>query len=77
MAAGRLYVVEDDQSMTVVRALSQSQAINHVTLGKYKVRVASADDVAEYMAQGGTLEQTDAVKAINGVDEPEPEPEPA
>lgn len=64
--AGRLYVVENSDSMSVVRAVSPARALNHVVKDSYKVRVASADDVAEYMSQGGTIE--DATIA----DPPEP-----
>lgn len=54
--AGRLYLVENDESMSLVRAVSPARALNHVVQDSYKVRVATPDDVAEYMSQGGTVE---------------------
>ncbi len=54
--AARLYVVEDDGSMTIVRAVSEAKALQHVVKGQFKVRIAKADDVAEYMGQGGEVE---------------------
>lgn len=55
--AERLYVVENEESMTIVRAVSEARALQHVVKSQYKVRKASADDVAEYMTQGGNIEQ--------------------
>lgn len=57
--AGRIYVVESDEEMTLVRAKSQGQALNHVMKGKYQVRSASADDVVTYMTAGGVVEDVD------------------
>lgn len=54
--AGRLYVVENDDEMTLVRANSQGQALNHVMKGKFTVRAASPDDVLEYVTAGGVVE---------------------
>ena len=56
MAGGRLYVVENNESVSVVRAVSPARALNHVVKDSFKVRVASADDVAEYMSAGGAIE---------------------
>ena len=76
MAAGRMYVVESDTEMTVVRALSPSQSINHVCQDKYKVRVATADDVAEYLQAGGVIEKTKAVLDLEGADAQGTAPDP-
>ena len=57
MAADRVYAVEDEESITMVIAAGQTQAFNHVVKGKFKVRVASAMDVAEYMQAGGIVER--------------------
>lgn len=51
-------MVENDDSLSLVRAVSPTQALNHVVKDQYKVRVATADDVATYMAQGATVEDT-------------------
>lgn len=56
--AGRIYVVENEESLSLVRAVSPTQALNHVVKDQFKVRVATADDVATYMAQGATVEDT-------------------
>ena len=54
--AGRLYVVENDESLSIVRAVSPARALNHVVKDTFKVRTATPDDVAEYMGQGGQVE---------------------
>lgn len=74
MAAGRMYVVENDDEMSVVRALSPAQAISHVCQDKYKVRIASPDDVLTYVEAGGTVEKTKAVLDLEGANEPQAEP---
>lgn len=75
--ADRLYVVEDDTSMTIVRAVSEARALTHVVKGHYKTRKASADDVAEYMTAGGKIEVADnsvpPLPAGTGEQEPDPE----
>jgi len=68
--AGRIYVVESESELSLVRAVSAAGAINHVVKEQYKVRVASADDVAEYMAQGATIE--DATIKIGTQEIPDP-----
>lgn len=55
---GRIYVVENDESLSLVRAVSPTKAVNHVVKESYQVRVATADDVAKYMAQGATVEDS-------------------
>jgi hypothetical protein len=57
MMADRLYVVENEESMTIVRAVSEARALQHVVKSQYKVRKATPDDVADYMGQGGQIEQ--------------------
>lgn len=69
--AGRIYVVEDEQSVSLVRATSGPQALNHVVKSQYNVRAASADDVANYMSQGATIE--DATIKIGNTEIPDPQ----
>lgn len=54
--AGRLYVVENDEMRSLVRAVSPARALNHVVKDTFQVRVATPDDVVEYMEAGGTVE---------------------
>lgn len=54
--AGRLYVVEKSDEMSLVRAVSPARALNHVVKDSYIVRVATPDDVEEYMSLGGKVE---------------------
>lgn len=56
MAEGRLYVVENDDSMTIVRAVSEGRALTHVVKSSYNVRKATVDDVETYLTQGGKVE---------------------
>lgn len=53
---GRLYVVSDENTLSIVRAVSRGRALNHVVQSSYEVRVANANDVADYVAQGGVIE---------------------
>lgn len=57
--AERLYLVEDDENQTIVRAISEARALTHVVKGQFSIRKASADDVANYMGMGGTIEVAD------------------
>lgn len=59
----RVYVVETDEELTLVKAGTQSQALNHVVKGQFQVRVATAMDVLDYMNQGGVVEDARADKA--------------
>lgn len=68
--AGRIYVVEDEQTISLVRATSPSQALNHVVKNNYKVRVATTDDVADLMSQGATVD--DATVKIGNMEVPAP-----
>lgn len=52
----RIYAVETDETIAMVKADSQAQALNHVIKSTYKVRIATAVDVVEYMQAGGTVE---------------------
>lgn len=56
----RVYSVEDDTSLTLVIAESQTQALNHVVKTKYKVAIASSMDVVDYMGKGGVVETAGA-----------------
>ena len=70
MAGGRIYVVENENSVSLVRATSGSQALNHVVKSEYNVRIASADDVATFMSQGATVE--DATIKVGTTEIPDP-----
>ena len=74
MAAGRLYVVENNNTMSIVRSISPGKALNHVTQNQYNVRVATADDVAMYMEAGGELEKSKEILDLEatGSDEEQP-----
>lgn len=52
----RVYAVESENELTLVTANSQAQALSHVAKTQYKVKVATAMDVVEYMKQGGEVE---------------------
>ena len=52
----RIYTIETDEELTLVKADTQTQALNHVIKGKYKVGLASAVDVVNYMTAGGVVE---------------------
>lgn len=54
-AVERVYKIEDENTISMVIATSQAQALNHVVKAQYKVGVASALEVADYMAQGGEM----------------------
>lgn len=56
--SGFIYVVENDESISLVRAVSPTKALNHVVKNSYQVRRASADDVADLMSQGATIEDS-------------------
>lgn len=77
-AVERVYKVEDENTISMVIATSQAQALNHVVKVQYKVGVASALEVAEYMAQGGEMgratksdEIPGAVDSVDGEGEAE------
>ncbi len=73
-AVDRVYKVEDDETISMVIASSQAQALNHVVKGKFKVSTASAMDVAEYMSQGGTMDRATKADEVPGAkDDPEAE----
>lgn len=59
----RIYKVETNEELTLVKAETQSQALNHVIKSTYKVSVAQALDVVEYMQQGGEVEDATGEKA--------------
>lgn len=71
MASGRIYVVEDADSVSLVRAVSAGKALNHVCKSQYQVRVATADDVADLMAQGATIDDTTITVGTMEVADPE------
>lgn len=59
--AGRIYVVESEDTVSLVRAISAAKALQHVVKNGYNTRVASAEDVAKYMGMGATVENSDDV----------------
>lgn len=66
MSKARIYIVEDGTTTTaprLVRAISQSQAIKHVTK-PYRATVASQDQLVEALDNG--------VKVENAGAEPQP-----
>lgn len=56
----RIYKIETDEELTLVKAETQTQALNHVIKGKYKVGIANAVDVVDYMTAGGVVEDAGA-----------------
>lgn len=69
--AGRIYVVETEDTISLVRATSPVQAINHVVKGQYSARVATADDMEEYgINQGAKVEN--AMIKIGNMEVPDP-----
>ena len=52
----RIYVVESEETVALVRAVSPAKALSHVVQETYQVRAASADDVAKYMGMGAVVE---------------------
>lgn len=65
-AVDRVYKVEDDETISMVIATSQAQALNHVVKGKFKVSTATALDVAEYMGLGGTIDRATKADEVPG-----------
>lgn len=59
----RVYAVESENELTLVTANSQAQALSHVAKTQYKVKVATAMDVVEYMKQGGEVEDATGTTA--------------
>lgn len=58
----RIYAVESETELTMVKANSQAQALSHVAKNQYKVKTATAMDVVEYMQQGGEVEDATGEK---------------
>lgn len=52
----RIYAVETETELTMVKANSQGQALSHIAKGKFHVRTASAMDVVDYINAGGVIE---------------------
>lgn len=68
--SGRIYVVENETSLSLVRAVSPSKALSHVIKGEYQVRPATPDDVADYMSQGAQIE--DSTITVGTIEIPDP-----
>lgn len=75
--AERIYKVEDQEAeeMTLVRTTSQGKAITHVVGTRYTCGIATGTDVADYIAAGGVIEETDPVDSVTQ-DHPDGEPIP-
>lgn len=58
--ASRIYAVDDGSSLSLVRAGHPAQALAHVTRGRFKVRVASQDDIVSAVSAGVVV--SDATK---------------
>lgn len=86
--AERIYLVQDDESQSMVQTNSPGKALSHVVGEKYECRVATAMELADYIRQGGEVEYTDPQPedgeeaeeeespdemAEEGEEEPEPE----
>lgn len=69
--AGRIYVVENEETIALVRAVSPTKALNHVVKNSYQVRVATPDDVESYMKEGGTVD--DSTITVGNTEIPDPE----
>ena len=54
----RIYRVEDENSVTLVKSNSAAKALQYVAKCQYTVRIASGIDVADYMAAGGEIEDS-------------------
>lgn len=61
--AARVYKVEDDESVTLVKAVSVAKALSYVARSQYTVKIASGVDVMEYMQAGGVVEDAEAPEA--------------
>ena len=51
---------ENDPSVALVRATSQSQAVAHVARRRYTVATAKPDDVEAHFNRGGSVENAKA-----------------
>jgi hypothetical protein len=60
----RVYSVQNEEELTMVTANSPTQAVSHVAKNQYKVHVATALEVVDYMQQGGEVENANEVKEI-------------
>ena len=58
--AVRIYRVEDETAVTLVRANSAQKALQYVAKSQYQVRIANGVDVADYMEAGGVIEDANA-----------------
>ena len=57
--AKRVYAVESNDEITLVKTNSPARALGHVAKGQFTVRTASAVDVLEYLEAGGVVEDPD------------------
>lgn len=53
---GKLYVVTNNDDMTIVRAAGPAVALRHVIGNTHQVRPATPDDVEWYLSVGGVVE---------------------
>lgn len=56
MSQKRIYVVGTPDGVRLVRATVRGQALNHVAQSQFTVRVASQEDLVEYLGDGFKIE---------------------
>lgn len=56
MSQKRIYVVGTPDGVRLVRATVRSQALTHVAQSDFTVRVASQEDLVEYLGEGIKIE---------------------
>lgn len=56
MSQKRIYVVGTPDGVRLVRATVRSQALTHVAQSQFTVRVASQEDLVEYLGDGIEIE---------------------
>jgi hypothetical protein len=52
----RIYLIASSRGVRLVRANTRAQALNHVASQELTVRVASQDDLVNYLAEGSIVE---------------------
>jgi hypothetical protein len=61
----RLYIVSHGDQKRLVKATSQSAAVNHVARGQIKAEIAKPLDIAELMQSGVKVEDTEPSPAAS------------
>jgi len=52
----RIYLVKDESSCYLVRAATRVQALNHVTRDRFRVTVATQENLVKLLASGRRVE---------------------